>query len=278
MLRALRKIPAVRRWYYTLRSPVALDRFKPNFDDAIKINRGTLSLVPCWLNDEVYEASIFQYGLPPHIRAFIDDPIDDSPTYTDLIVHLARLLGNLRYLELGPSVGKNLFQVAKAVQDAVLTAVDIEDINPILEQHLERMGTTKWQTVVGSKRVAHSTLSRYKLGNNSVEYIAGDLFDNATWEQLRGKSFNLIFSDAFHSPEALLMEWDNISRLELLGPGPFAMVWDDLTTAGMRRSFYEIAVEVTRRRPGAVVSLELLQGWVGKREELHPIGIIRSGL
>jgi hypothetical protein len=278
MFRMLRKIPALRRWYYTWNAPVKLNRFRDNLETAVSINRETLNLIPCWLNEDIYKASIFQYGLPPHIRAFIDDPIDDSPTYTDLIVHLARQIRSLSYLELGPSVGKNLLQVAKAVNDADITAVDIEDINPVLENQLERISTTNWPTMAGSKRTGPSTLTRYKLGGNSVEYVAGDLFDGATWERLRGKAFNLIFSDAFHSPEALLMEWENISRLQLLADGPFAMVWDDLTTDGMRRAFYEIAVAVTRRRPTSLVSLELLQGWVGKREDLHPIGIIRDGL
>jgi hypothetical protein len=250
-------------------------RFKADLSSSVAQNRRTLALIPKWLDEEVYQNSIFNYGLPPHIRAFIDDPIDNTPTYSDLIVHLARSTNSLRYLELGPSVGKNLFQVASAVQNAELLAVDIEDINPVLAGRLAPLEAHTWETAPGSKRAKPSIHSVYQLGTNRVEYIAGDLFDQATWNRLRGRKFNLIFSDAFHSPEALVMEWGHIQQLDLLADGPLALVWDDLTSPGMRDAFYAIAADVTKIRKGVKVSLELFQGWVGKRERLHPIGIIR---
>jgi hypothetical protein len=276
MLRTIKNIPALRRWYYTRNAPIELVRFRPDLAQAVKINRQSLSMISRWLDDDVYRASIFHYGLPPHIRPFIDNPIDNSPTYSDLVVHLARGIQGLRYLELGPSVGKNLFQVASAVQNAELVAVDIEDINPTLERQLVRRDQTAWATMAGSKRSAASTQSVYVLGTNRVEYIAGDLFDPATWERLRGRRFNVIFSDAFHSPEALLMEWEQICKLDLLAAAPFAMIWDDLSSAGMRSAFYRIASAIRRDRPSAVASLEVFQGWVGKHEGLHPIGIVRG--
>jgi hypothetical protein len=276
MLQTIKKIPALRRWYQTRNSPIKLSRFKADLAHAVKKNRQSLALVPHWLDEDVYRASIFQYGLPPHIREFIDDPIDESPTYSDLIVHLAGGMRDLRYLELGPSVGKNLFQVAKAVQNSELVAVDIEDINPILEQQLTPKSHVSWTTMPGSKRSALSTQTAYGLDTNNIGYIAGDLFDSATWDRLRGRKFNMIFSDAFHSPEALIVEWENIARLGLLASGPFAMVWDDLTSDGMRQAFYRIATAIRRDRPSALASLELFQGWVGKRESLHPIGIVRG--
>jgi hypothetical protein len=276
MLETIKNIPALRRWYYTFNAPIHVTRFKADLGTAVQKNRRSLDRIPHWLEEEVYRSSIFQYGLPPHIRSFIDDPIDDTPTYSDLIVHLAEQLSSLRYLELGPSVGKNLFQVANAVHNAELVAVDIEDINPILEQHLTLQSRSAWDPMAGSKRATSSTHTIYGQDDNRVEYIAGDLFDKATWERLRGKKFNLIFSDAFHSPDALLMEWENLSALDLLADGPFAMVWDDLTSDEMRRAFYRIAASIRSKRPSAVVSLELFQGWVGKRERLHPIGIVRA--
>jgi hypothetical protein len=276
MFQAVKDVPTFRRWYYTHGAPVSISRFRADLSTSVAANRKTLALVPSWLDEEVYRNSIFQYGLPPHIRVFIDDPIDDTPTYSDVIVHLARGIQSLRYLELGPSVGKNFFQVANAVKGAELVAVDIEDINPALERRLAFIDVQTWETAPGSKRARPSTHSVYELGGNRVEYIAGDLFDRATWERLRGRKFNLIFSDAFHSPEALTMEWDHVLRLDLLADGPFAMVWDDLTTAGMRDAFYAIASALARIRPRIKISLELFQGWVGKRERLHPVGIVTA--
>jgi hypothetical protein len=276
MLQVIKEIPALRRWYYKLSAPTRIKRFKPDLSRAVRKNRETLRLVSRWIEEDVYQASIFQYGLPPQIRNYIDESIDDTPTYSDLIVHLAGGLSDLRYLELGPSVGKNLFQVAMAVRNAELLAVDIEDINPILESRLAFKSREAWKTMPGSKRVGLSTQTTYDLEGNRVEYIAGDLFDRATWERLRGRKFNLIFSDAFHSPDALLLEWENVSRLRLLAEGPFAMVWDDLNSKEMREAFCNIATQIQRVRPSAVTSLELLSGWVGKRERPHPIGIVRD--
>jgi hypothetical protein len=276
MLQVIKEIPALRRWYYKLSAPTRIKRFKPDLSRAVRKNRETLRLVSRWIEEDVYQASIFQYGLPPQIRNYIDESIDDTPTYSDLIVHLAGGLSDLRYLELGPSVGKNLFQVAMAARNAELLAVDIEDINPILESRLAFKSREAWKTMPGSKRVGLSTQTTYDLEGNRVEYIAGDLFDRATWERLRGRKFNLIFSDAFHSPDALLLEWENVSRLRLLAEGPFAMVWDDLNSKEMREAFCNIATQIQRVRPSAVTSLELLSGWVGKRERPHPIGIVRD--
>ena len=276
MLQVIKEIPALRRWYYKLSAPTRIKRFKPDLSRAVRKNRETLRLVSRWIEEDVYQASIFQYGLPPQIRNYIDESIDDTPTYSDLIVHLAGGLSDLRYLELGPSVGKNLFQVAMSVRNAELLAVDIEDINPILESRLAFKSREAWKTMPGSKRVGLSTQTTYDLEGNRVEYIAGDLFDRATWERLRGRKFNLIFSDAFHSPDALLLEWENVSRLRLLAEGPFAMVWDDLNSKEMREAFCNIATQIQRVRPSAVTSLELLSGWVGKRERPHPIGIVRD--
>ena len=275
MINRIKDIPALRRWYYTSNSPVPISRFRADLASAVARNRQTLAGIEHWLDEDVYRASIFQYGLPNHIRAFIDDPIDNRPTYSDLIAHLAAQIQGLHYLELGPSVGKNFFQVANAVHNAELVAVDIETINPVLEKQLTLIDRQDWPTMAGSKRTGASTHSSYRFNDNRLEYIAGDLFDGATWKRLAGRKFDQIFSDAFHSPDALLMEWEWISKLELMADSRFAMVWDDLNSDEMRQAFYRIAGAIRAKRPSTVVSLELFQGWVGKRERLHPIGIVQ---
>jgi len=276
MLQAVKDLPALRRWYYTLSAPVKVTRLRLPLESAVRRNRRALAAVSSWIDEDVYQASVFRYGLPPHIRPFIDDPIDESPSYSDLIVHLAMQMGHVRYLELGPSVGKNFFQVAKAVSNAELVAIDIENINPVLERQLTFVGREEWESARDSIRTERSTQTTYTLESNRIDYIAGDLFDRSTWNRLVGRKFNVIFSDAFHSPQGLATEWERILQLELLCDGPVALIWDDLGHAAMRRTFYEIAVNIRQLRPGAQVSLELLQGWVGKRERLHPVGIIRA--
>ena len=283
MRQLLARNPTLRRLYYHLTSATPYSRLvieKSRLDPIVAANRNTLSKVERWISDETYEASIFQYGLPEYIRGYIDQPLSNKPSYTDLIVYLAgETVGRLSYLELGPSVGKTFLQVASSVRDADMVAVDIEDINPTLASFFEPTGVQTWETTEASKRQRPGRESSFVMDDrgNNIRYVAGDLFHAATWDRLDGSRFNLVFSDAFHSADALLMEWRNLRDRALLSPDGFTMVWDDLTSKSMRGAFDQIAGEM-RSIYGAdkvTVSLELFQGWVGVNEFLHPIGIVR---
>jgi hypothetical protein len=121
-------------------------------------------------------------------------------------------------------------------------------------------------------------VSRYIYDNKSVVYVAGDVFDEAMWDVFKGQKFSLIFSDAFHSPEALRFEWQQISERSLLDPKGFTMVWDDLGSREMRKAFNDIAVDCCHRynlKPNNAC-LTHVNGWVGAAEPFHPIGIIST--
>jgi len=281
--RFLAKSPALRRLYYKQSLKIDLPRFRVGSDlmkEVSAANRKVLSSVDNWIDDYTYEHSVFGYGLPQSIRPYINDQIDLRPSYSDLLVCLGKgVTGKLRYLELGPSVGKNLLQMLSGTCDGELTAVDIEDVNPALSRRLRMVSVEEWPGMEGSKRIQCGRRTEFEFvpNRNRLSYIAGDLFDPATWQQLRGRTFNLVFSDAFHSGEALRMEWKYISELELLDREGFTMVWDDLTSAEMRNAFEAIVAAMKEKyQPGSVSAhLEFFQGWVGRRAPLHPIGIAR---
>ena len=133
--------------------------------------------------------------------------------------------------------------------------------------------------MAGSMRKAPSTLSEYRheANGNRVRYLAGDVFDPGAWERLKGQSFNLVFSDAFHSAEALVREWDMIKKLDLLSHDGFVMLWDDLGGRDMRRAFYDVVEEMSRNHGlgKAKAGIRQYRGWVGANEPYHPMGFIQ---
>src|SRR2546421_409781 len=55
--------------------------------EIMRKNRVSLDAVPSWISDVDYQNSIFRYGLPPHVRSFIDGYIGDETTYSDIIAY-----------------------------------------------------------------------------------------------------------------------------------------------------------------------------------------------
>ena len=75
----------------------------------IRTNRESLQLIGDFIDEEAFARSYFQYGVPGIIKAVINKPIDDSPTYTDLMTYIAKkYFEKVNYLEIGVSVGKKL--------------------------------------------------------------------------------------------------------------------------------------------------------------------------
>ncbi len=245
--------------------------------EIMRKNRSNLAAVPSWISDRDYQGSIFHYGLPEYARPFIDGYIGDETTYSDIIAYFAKQLARpVRYFEIGVSVGKNFFQLLHQLGNADMVGLDIEDINPVLAGFLAERDKSEWPTMEGSLRKAPSRLTEYEFApnRNRVRYIAGDVFDGETWLKLKGEKFNLIFSDAYHSGDALKREWDWISRLELIDETGFAFVWDDLDTPEMQQSFDAVAREMIGRFNLAAedVGISHCRGWLGTREPPHTIG------
>ena len=260
---------------------VAIDR--PLMAEIMRQNRAVLAKIPNWIEDADYEGSIFHYGLPRQIRPFINRPIGEEMTYSDLIAYFARgLKAPVRYFELGVSVGKNFFQMLPQLKGADIVVLDIEDIiediNPVLERVLDKRSSVEWETMAESLRKRPSRLTEYSFAanNNRVRYLAGDVFDEASWQRLAGEKFNLVFSDAYHSGDALIREWEKLKRFELLDAREFTMLWDDLDSPEMQSAFAQIVAEmqtlygVAREDCG----IGRAHGWIGPHEPPHQVGLV----
>jgi hypothetical protein len=255
---------------------VAIDRLL--MAEIMRQNRAVLAKIPNWIQDTDYEASIFHYGLPRQIRPFINRSIGEEMTYSDLIAYMARALkAPVRYFELGVSVGKNFFQMLHQLKGADIVGFDIEDINPALERVLEKRSSVEWDTMAESLRKRSSRLTEYAFAanDNRVRYLAGDVFDEASWQRLAGEKFNLVFSDAYHSGDALIREWEKLKRFELLDAREFTMLWDDLDSPEMQSAFAQIIAEmqtlygVAREDCG----IGRARGWIGPYEPPHQVGL-----
>jgi predicted O-methyltransferase YrrM len=237
--------------------------------EIIQANRRYLRSVDHWIADEDYYNSRGRYGCPPHVLPLLNLPLDEQPTYTDLLVHAARRLrAPVRYLELGVSVGKNLYVLANALENAVLVGFDWERINPLLARQFESIG-------------ALGRMRYYRHRSNEIAYLEGDISRIANWDALAALRFNLVFSDACHQPEMLRHEWRMFERYGLLDRAGFVMVWDDLdrlASGSVTQAFEEIAATMRRRyRLAAAASFRLeLNGWLGQHEHRHTIGVVSS--
>ena len=93
-----------------------------------------------------------------------------------------------------------------------------------------------------------------------------------------GQKFSLVFSDAFHNPDAIRWEWRLLKERSLLDERGFTIVWDDLNYTEMRKAFEEIAADCCAQYglSSKNVCYTEVRGWVGTEEPPHPIGIISS--
>ncbi|MGF1506544.1 MAG: hypothetical protein ACFB51_15640, partial [Anaerolineae bacterium] len=177
------------------------------FLEVMQRSREALLGVDEWLSEQAYRESAWQYGLPMGRGAV--NGVEFYPTYTDLLLLLARYLPDpVRYLEIGVRVGKNLWQMVNVLSGAEVVGMDVEHINPALAA---RLGSgeclTEWPYTFtdyrGQRRERAATLTQYTHSDNAIHYLSADKFSDKTWEQLAGRQFNLILSDACHKPESL---------------------------------------------------------------------------
>lgn len=245
--------------------------------NVIESNRTNLRKITPWIPEELLENSVFQYGILPEHKELLDLPVDSHATHADLLCCFARnLRKNAKYLELGVSVGKTFWQVMLSRPDIECWGFDIEEINPVLMRHLQLDSRDEWPALNGSPRKAPSSISRFtnrKTGQRVV-YICADIFDARAWKLLENGMFNLVLSDALHTPEALDYEWTQMVTGRLFSPKEIVIMWDDLD--GDMRVWFE------RQKPNiaTVLSTDLenvgtffMNGWLGRKEFPHRLGL-----
>jgi hypothetical protein len=241
----------------------------------IWINRASLRGVDNWIDEKAFARSYFPYGVPGFLKPVINKPIGNAPTYTDLMVLLAkRYFQQANYLEIGVSVCKKFFQLLNALYNTRFTAFDIEEINPVLAKKLTAGQKTEWDTPAGSIKKNRSSLSSFTYGSKEVNYLSGDIWDTNSWAKLEGNTYNMVFSDFLHTPKAILFEFKMLVKYKLLGDR-FIIVWDDMV-GKMKNSFFRIIRKYSKVYEIRDIYLLQINGWVGKNEGPHSVGIISN--
>jgi hypothetical protein len=250
---------------------------KIRLSEIISENRRALSLVNDWLPAGLLENSVFRYGVTPEVQPLLNLPLDHECCQADLLAYLGRTRHEpVKYLELGVSVGKTFWQVLNTCATCECWAFDIEEINPVLKQRLIEKSREEWPSPPSSIKKTPSSISRFvhSPSGSKISYICADIFDERAWQLLTGQSFNLILSDALHTPAALDFEWQQMSAKNIFHPEHVAIMWDDLD-GEMRDWFHAKRVAITGQLDVNLqhVNTLLLNGWLGRREYPHWTGL-----
>jgi hypothetical protein len=254
-------------------------------------NRRALETAPKWMADDaVYNNALFHYGLPPHVRHLIDLPVGAAPTIPDVLgLLLTHLNTQPRYLEIGVSVGKCLFQIQWLLgPGAVVTAFDVENINPAYAGTLgDRRIVSQYTGAQGSgmRNGLSCGVDSYTGPNGQpFFYVTSDEFDRRGWTELQSlkRTYNGVYSDALHTQEALLYEWGQLRDLGLIpissASERWFMAWDDLDPSLMQGFQRIVADARTRVGPGITVHARTykVNGWLGEHEYAHPFGVMAN--
>jgi len=263
-------------------------------------NRKVHNAIDSWIRDEDYNSSVFLYGMPKHVAHLSTKDVGEPVNLSDLVGFLATKFGpGTNYLEMGVSVGKTLYQVLHTVCDSNVVAFDLETINPTFHRLLESKmnlvlkggeasltGHSFLQEKYVSKKPDDCHVRRYDgvFRGNTFGYVDCDEFDLVGWRGIkdlvtslgRGATFQVIFSDALHSVQAIRFELDRIMDLELLDRQEFAYIWDDMgqRVPPLCERVVEYADINVRHKISCVVAK--IPGWFGVNEKPHNIAIITT--
>lgn len=278
----------------------SLPPLQPSLRDVYAKNQATRASVKVWIDRAHWESppSFFNYGLPAYALPKINLPVGGRPIGHDLVGLLGAQLQQqragqqerkLRYLEIGVSVGKCLMtQLQYFGPRAQTWAFDLEEINPTFAALLTP-GTpalidswTEEQLEPGMKTLRRSsgqvhvdTIKAFSSpAGGELRYLAADEFNAIAWQRLRAHNaepFDLIYSDALHTPDALLFEASQLLHLSLVNLQGFAIVWDDCAGSMVTQAVCPI-LELLRKQPGVPLvhfARYSIGGWTGINEEEH---------
>src|SRR5258708_7705516 len=128
----------------------------------IQKNRETLKKINDWLPPKLIEESVFRYGVNPEVQPLLNLPLDNECTHADLLAYFGKTFNEpLKYLELGVSVGKTLWQILNTCAPCECWAFDIEEINPVLKQRFIEQSRDEWPSPPNSIKKTPSSISRF---------------------------------------------------------------------------------------------------------------------
>lgn len=244
--------------------------------EIIRQNRLALEQIRPWVTSDLLQQSVFRYGVNPDLETFLDLPLDSECTHADLLVYFGRKIKPCKYLELGVSVGKTFWQILNGCGPCEVWGFDIEELNPALKRHFVEVSREEWPSPKNSIKKTASSISRFehRESGSTITYLCADIFDERAWGKLAGQRFNLVLSDALHTAEALEFEWNHLSKNDILDPRETVVMWDDLN-GEMKHWFLQKRAKLAQYLsvPSHKVSMVFLNGWLGRREFPHRLGL-----
>ena len=252
-------------YFFRLVGKVYKSRNK-KLQEIVSSNRDFLNSIDEFLSPEIYKS--VDYGIPLHIYKEIDRKIDNSITYSDLIVYLLNTFNDqktINYLEVGVSVMKNFMQINSALKGANLYVYDINPIVPLFSSQFEINNET-------NKKVFESTN-----GENKIIYFQGDVLsprDQKKFGLIGNDNFNFVLSDAMHTAEGVLAEYENIIKQNL--SDHFILYFDDLDFDELFETAEYVYKDLSSNRDHLNFYTFWINGWVGQNEKMHKNGIITS--
>jgi hypothetical protein len=260
--------------FYRWATPQQISNVQPR-------NREALSRIDRWFDPAHRVDALFDLGLPERLEPLIDRPIGTEVTPADLLAAVAENLEKpINFLEIGTSIGKNVYQTLFIPGGGRRVAVDIETMNPILRR---RFGVgemvSQWSTPAGSVLPVESTWEKFHPTEANIDFesVRGDFNDPEFWNRLGGQ-FNLIYYDALARDFAVRACWENMKRVQTFGPGRFAWIINntDMTT---QQELQKIAAEMSSiRKEKCHYARGWIAGWVGDHEPNRRVSIIANWL
>jgi hypothetical protein len=293
------------------RGVVAASQPVRSLQDCYSRNQVTRASVTSWVarSDWLTPPSLFNYGLPDSVFHLINNNVGPLPIGHDLISFLgSQLLSvarareprlqpprRLHYFEVGVSVGKCLFtQLEFFGPSALIFAYDLEDINPsfahmlvpsapaVLDSFTEEQlkpGQSSIRRQPGMERI--DTIKKFvSPAGGELLYLASDEFNSAGWAHLKRQNltFDLLYSDAFHDPTALIFEAEQLLNHGLINLQSFAIVWDDCSASMEAEALCPMLLKL-RAIPGVPPLFNtnfMIHGWLGTSESEHRTCILST--
>lgn len=221
--------------------------------DIVRQNRKFYQDLGDIISHEVFQEN--NYGMQDRIFKRINLPMTKNIIYSDVILYLLKSFFNSKasYFEIGVSALKNFLLVNNELKNTHLYAFDINDINPVHKEML------------------------FNESKNSINYFKGSvlsLVDIQEFKTTLSSKFNFIFSDAAHTKEGLLSEYNNIYG-DMLG-SEFIIYFDDLDFPNLHDAASEIFADLHSKLPDVSFYTFKVFGWIGDYEPLHLNGVITN--
>ncbi len=250
---------------------IAYKRKLPNeLISVMKKNRKFLRTVNEFLPEAEYDDEHNNYGIQNYIYTNLKKEINLFPTYTDILILLIPELKSkmVNYLEIGTSVFKNFQQVENSIEGSVLYGYDMNDlILSIKEKYKLKSKVDK----VSKQEYFYSNDRNqiYYFKNNVLSKEGGQIFQN-----LLSAKINVIFSDALHSEQGIVSEYENIIKGHLADD--FIYYFDDLNMYDVEDGVLRVYKDIKSKNNKVNFYSFWAYGWIGQYEKLHKIGLITT--